>query len=173
MVKKGLILFFYLLTLTSLILNVKVSAQEQVSIPDDVQEYCIKYGEEYEIAPSLLMAICWQETRCRANLSNGGCKGMCQINERFHKDEMELLGLDNLYDAEQNIQLCAYIIKELSAENDDLYYVLMCYNCGSTRGKNLYYEGKYTKYAKQVSRISAEIEESIVDMSSLEGRDIR
>lgn len=143
-------LFFLTLCLISLIFPTNVSAKETVTIPDDVKEYCEKYAEEYDLSPYLLMSICWQETRCRANLENAGCKGMCQISERYHKGEMELLGLDDLFDAEQNIHLCAYIVKQLSDKNSDEYYILMCYNCGSGRGKKLYKQGVRTKYAKTV-----------------------
>lgn len=135
-----------------------VQAKEDIVIPEDVIEICEKYGTEYEISPEFLEAICWQETRCRAKLENAGCKGMCQINERFHKSEMELLGIDDLYDAEQNIHLCAYIIRQLANENDDPYYVLMCYNCGSSRGKRLFNQGKFTRYAKEVCENSALLE---------------
>lgn len=138
------------IALVCMFFSTNVSAKETITIPDDVREYCIKYAEEYELSPYLLMSICWQETRCRANLENAGCKGMCQISEKYHKSEMELLDLNDLFDAEQNIQLCAYIIKQLSDKNDDEYYILMCYNCGSSRGKKLYKQGIRTKYAKTV-----------------------
>lgn len=144
------ILFLCSIVLMSFLFSTKVSAKETVTIPEDVKAYCEKYAEEYDVSSYLLMSICWQETRCRANLENAGCKGMCQISEKYHKDEMELLGLDDLFDAEQNIQLCAYIVKQLSEKNKDEYYILMCYNCGSGRGKKLYKQGVRTKYAKTV-----------------------
>lgn len=156
--KKVMIYFLCTLSLICLMNTSKVYAKEEIVIPDVVRASCEKWGEEYEICPELLEAICWHETRCRSDLENGGCLGMCQINPKYHKAEMEMLGINNLYDFDQNIHLCAQIIKDLSQKNEDLYYVLMCYNCGSTRGAELFNEGKFTRYAKEVTEQSAELE---------------
>lgn len=147
--------------LTSITLSgVKVTElpHESIQIPVEVQESCEKWGEEYEICPELLEAMCWHETRCRPELENGGCVGITQINPKYHQKGMELLGVDDLLDYDQNIHLCAYTIRQYANENDDLYYVLMCWNSGSSRGKKLFDQGKFTKYAIEVSQESCEIE---------------
>lgn len=163
MLKKKIGYFFCLMFSFSLILSKQVQAEETISIPEDVRTYCEKYAEEYELEPSLLMAICWKETRCRSNLENAGCKGICQISERFHRSEMELLGIDDLFDTEQNIRLCAYMLEEFADKNSDVNYILMCYNSGSSRGKKLYNDGVVTKYAKSVVSIKDEIERTNAD----------
>lgn len=155
---KRTIRLFLFFCLVSLIFETASMAKEQILIPDDVVEICEKYGQEYEICPELLEAMCWHETRCRGNLTNGGCVGITQINPKYHKAEMELLGITDLTDNEQNIHLCAYIIKQFANEDEDLYYVLMKWNCGTTRAKKLWEQGKTTKYAKEVSEESATLE---------------
>ena len=104
----------FLCLLTSITLSgVKGTSQgEQIQIPIDIQESCEKWGNEYDICPELLEAMCWHETRCRAGLENAGCVGITQINPKFHKSGMELLGIDDLYDYDQNIHLCAYTIRQ-------------------------------------------------------------
>ena len=150
-------LFLCLLSLATLT-SIPKSKPESIVIPQEVQESCEHWGEEYEICPELLEAMCWHETRCRANLENGGCIGITQINPKYHKESMNLLGIDDLYDEDQNIQLCAYTIRQFADEEEDLYCVLMMWNSGSTKGKKLFNEGKYTSYAKKVSEEAHELE---------------
>ena len=133
-------------------------AKEQIKIPDEIQQSCEKYGEEYGICPELLEAICWHETRCRPELENAGCCGITQINPKFHKATMELLGVTDLTDYDQNIHVCAYTIAEYAKQEDDLYCVLMMWNCGSSRGRKLFYQDVFTKYAIEVSEESYTIE---------------
>lgn len=136
-----------------------VEAKETITIPDEVRESCEKWGEEYGICPELLEAMCWHETRCKAEATNGNCIGITQINPKFHKATMELLEVTDLTDYDQNIHVCAYTIAEYAKQENDLYCVLMMWNCGSSRGRQLFYKGVFTNYAREVSEESAELEE--------------
>ena len=60
-------------------------------ISEDAQEACVKYGEEYGICPELLMAMIELESSGRPDAESGGCKGLMQISDRWHKDRMERL----------------------------------------------------------------------------------
>ena len=71
---------------------------------------------------------------------------------------MDLLGVDDLLDYDQNIHVCAYTIAEYAKQEDDLYCVLMMWNCGSSRGRKLFYQDVFTKYAIEVSEESYTIE---------------
>ena len=152
-------LFLCLVILTSLNISIKLEAKEVIQIPDNVKASCEKWGEEYGICPEILEAVCWHETRCKAELENEGCVGITQINPKYHKASMELLGIDDLYDYDQNIHLCAYTLHEYSQQEEDLYYALMCWNSGSTRGKKLFEQGRFTKYAIQVAEESYTLEQ--------------
>ena len=66
--------------------------------------------------------------------------------------------------------MCAYIIKQLSLENEDLFYVLMCYNSGSSRGKRLFEKGYVTKYAIEVTENSAMLERLHEEERRTDGR---
>lgn len=155
--KRLILLMLTAITLTTCF-KVDAEAKEEIKIPQEVRESCEKWGEEYGICPELLEAMCWHETRCRSNLENGGCYGMTQINPKYHKDTMDLLGVDDLTDYDQNIQVCAYTIRQYANEEDDLYCVLMMWNCGYSRGRNLFYKDVFTSYAKEVSQESYELE---------------
>lgn len=151
-------LFLCVLSLVTLTTAPKTKPKEEVIIPIEIQESCEKWGEEYEICPEVLEAMCWQETRCRPELDNGSCYGITQINPNFHKATMEKLGVDDLYDYDQNIHVCAYTIRQYADETEDLYCVLMMWNSGSSRGKTLFEQGKYTSYAIEVSQTAHELE---------------
>ena len=151
-----------LLTLTTITLmtffKVDAQAKEVIKIPQEVIESCERWGEDYNVSPELLEAMCWHETRCRSNLENGGCYGMTQINPKYHSGTMKLLGVTDLTDYDQNIHVCAYTIAEYAKQEEDLYCVLMMWNSGSTKGKNLFEKGIFTKYAKEVSENAHELE---------------
>lgn len=152
-------LFFCLLTLICLVgIPIKANAKEDVVIPEDIQQFCIQYGEEYEICPTLLMAMCWHESRCNPNVGTT-YKGLTQINQKYFKGAMDLLGVTDLYDAESNIKVCAYTLSKYREDANDVYYVLMCWNSGSTRAKKLFNQGLVTRYAIKVDATSQLLQE--------------
>lgn len=145
--------------------ELKVQAKETISIPQEVKESCDKWGEEYGICSELLQALCWQESRCRADAKNGNCWGMCQINHKLFAKKMEEIGVTDLYDADQCIHLCADILFDYFEQGDEVYLVLMKYNCGASRGKQLFEQGIYTSYAKTVTA-NAQLLEQERDMNN-------
>lgn len=153
------ILFLCFIILISLeLFKIDAKAQETVTIPEDIQQFCIKYGEEYEICPTLLMAMCWHESRCKPNVGTT-YKGLTQINQKYFKGAMDLLGVTDLYDAESNIKVCAYTLSKYREDANDVYYVLMCWNSGSTRAKKLFNQGLVTRYAIKVDATSQLLQE--------------
>jgi soluble lytic murein transglycosylase-like protein len=45
-------------------------------------EACVKYGNEYDISPELLMAIIETESVGKANVQNGYCTGLMQVSSK-------------------------------------------------------------------------------------------
>lgn len=127
-------------------------------LSEEIQEACVKYGDEYGICPELLMAIIEHESSGKPEAQNGDCKGLMQINENYHANRMERLGVTDIYSVDGNIHLGADYLAELFSENDDLYIVLMCYNMGPGKAKKLYNQGKYSRYALSVSERSEQLE---------------
>lgn len=118
--------------------------------PDDVYQMCEEIVKPYHISPEFVQAICWAESRYMADADNGTCKGMMQINPKYHKERMERLGVTDLYDPYSNILVGTDYIAELFEETDDDYLVLMQYNMGNAKANQLYDDGKYTEYAEDV-----------------------
>ena len=121
-------------------------------------EFTEEIGQQYNICPELLQAIAERESSLRIYATNGTCKGLMQIREKWHRDRMERLGVTNIYDGYSNILLAADYLAELAQENGDLYYVLMRYNMKKSTADKLYEAGEYTDYAVEIAERAAELE---------------
>lgn len=134
------------------------AADNDTYLSEEIQEACVKYGEEYGICSELLMAIIEHESSGRPNAQNGDCKGLMQVNEIVHADRMEQLGVTDIYSVDGNVHLGTDYLMELFEEHGDIHLVLMSYNMGPSRAKELYEQGKYGKYALSVSARAEQLE---------------
>lgn len=123
-------------------------------ISEDAQEACVKYGEEYGICSELLMAMIERESSGRPDAENGGCKGLMQISDRWHKDRMGRLEVANIYDVEGNIHVGADYLAELFEKYEDVGIVLMVYH----GEKNAATKTELSDYADWILTRSAEME---------------
>ena len=64
----------------------------------------------------------------------------------------------SLKDIDGNIHVGTDYLVELFEEHGDIYLVLMSYNMGESKAKELYEQGKYSKYAISITQRSAELE---------------
>ncbi len=123
-------------------------------IPLEAQEACVKYGEEYGICSELLMAIIERESSGRPDAESGGCKGLMQISDRWHKDRMERLEVTDIYDVDGNIHVGADYLAELFGKYEDVGTVLMVYH----GEKNAATKTELSSYADWILTRSAELE---------------
>lgn len=140
-------------------LSIPVQAQTNVDeeTPLEVQIACNKYGAQYDICPELLEAICYHESRYLPDVYNGTCKGIMQINEPYHLDRMERLGVTDIYDLESNILLGTDYLAELFALYKDVGVVLSVYH-GESKAVERASEGKLSKYVKRILSKAEELE---------------
>lgn len=123
-------------------------------IPAEAQEACVKYGDEYGICPELLMAMIERESSGRPDVESGGCKGLMQISDRWHKDRMERLEVTDIYDVDGNIHVGADYLAELFEKYEDVGIVLMDYH----GEKNAATKTELSDYADWILTRSAELE---------------
>lgn len=123
-------------------------------IPLEAQEACVKYGEEYGICSELLMAIIERESSGRPDAESGGCKGLMQISDRWHKDRMERLKVTDIYDVDGNIHVGADYLAELFGKHEDVGIVLMVYH----GEKDAATKTELSDYADWILTRSAELE---------------
>lgn len=106
----------------------QASAMEEA----EVEELSIRAGEEFGICPELLQAVAWKESSYREDAQNGGCTGLMQVSEYWHRERMQRLGVADLYDPEGNMRVAADYLAELFEQFEDTGMVLMVYNGDST-----------------------------------------
>ena len=109
-----------------------------VDITDEVIQASERYGEEYGICPEILEALAWRESRCRADVKNGSCIGVAQINAKVHKDRIQELDVDNIYDVDGNIKVACDYLSDLEAENHNIAKSLDDYNGNGKNGRSNY-----------------------------------
>ncbi len=151
---------FLLLTVAFFTRTIKLDAADQCQdtwISQEYQTYCEEIGEKYAIAPEMLEAMIEQESSGQPQVYNGNCKGLMQINEPYHRDRMERLGVTDIYDPYGNIQVAADYLQELFQEYQDMGTVLMVYN-GSSNAVELGENGTYTEYASGIMSRAAALE---------------
>lgn len=119
--------------------------------------YIKEISAEYGICQELVIAIVEHESSGNAAAINGGCKGLMQIYEKYHKDRMKRLGVTDLCDPYSNILVGVDYLRELFEEYEDLPMVLMAYN-GSSDAEYRWESGNYTDYAKSIMARSEEFE---------------
>lgn len=127
-------------------------------IPKEIEEACIKYGEAYNICPELLEAICYEESRYKADVTGGSCKGLMQINVPYQKHRITKLHVTDIYDIDSNIHVGADLLAELFNDySEDAGTVLMLYHGEKDAMKNGK-DGKYSDYAQKVLDRAEELE---------------
>ena len=157
-VKKYIAAAVLIVSLVIPALNVEAAASTKTISEELLIEYTEEIGQQYGICPELLQAMAERESSLRIYATNGTCKGLMQISEKWHRDRMERLGVTDIYDAYGNILLAADYLVELAEENDDLYYILMRYNMKKSTADRLYEAGEYSAYAVGIVERSAELE---------------
>ena len=123
---------YLLLVIALLVPSMTVQARTYVDdeTPVEIQIYCNKYGEQYNICPELLEAICYRESRYDASVEDatGSCIGLMQIKASCHRARMKRLGVSDLHDIETNIQVGADYLAELFDDYEDVGVVLTVYH---------------------------------------------
>ena len=142
-----------------MLFNLPVMAQTNVDeeTPLEVQIACNKYGEQYDICPELIEAICYNESRYIPDISYGTCRGIMQINEPYHKDRMERLGVSDIYDLEGNILVGTDYLAELFATYNDVGIVLSVYH-GEAKAVERAKNGNLSGYVKKILKKSEQLE---------------
>jgi len=135
----------------------KYLSENHVYVPIEIEGVCEVYGKKYNIAPELLEAIIWKESRFTQYAVNasGTCKGLMQIHTGSHKKRMERLGVTDIFDVTSNIIVGADYLSELLQEND-LETAIMLYN----GDKRAYEEGYTSSYVRKILEVSQALERS-------------
>lgn len=135
---------------------------ESIDVPQEVVEISEELGEQYDICPELIQAICWRESRFTADATGGDCVGIMQINPKFFRDRMDRLSVTDLYDVEQNMTVATDYLADLFEEHEDAAAVLMIYH-GEDDVEEKLRKGKISSYAWEILEVSERLEKEKED----------
>lgn len=133
-----------------------------VPLSDALQAYIFALCEDYGIAPALVLAVIYHESRYQENAigDDGDSLGLMQIKEHYHRERMERLGCTDLLNPYDNVTVGIDLLAELSDRYDTAGKVLTVYNAGARGAEEKYFsQGIYASgYAERVIDTWAEIE---------------
>jgi soluble lytic murein transglycosylase-like protein len=137
-----------------------------IGLDDDIQRYITAEAEARQIDPALVMAIIQIESNCDPDKlgDEGNSVGLMQIQPIWHLDRIAALGVDDLRDPYQNIDLGIDYLAELYATGHDTAWVLMAYNGGQAYATKMVQAGAVSNYAAQVMELAEELTESALVM---------
>ena len=143
-------------------IGAKVYAEtKETYISDEYVMYAEEIGEQYNIAPELIIAIIERESSGRWNvISEDGAVGLMQIIPKYHTDRMDRLGVTDIFNPYNNILVGVDYLSELADKYYDLPTVLMCYNMGEYGNAiELAENGDWSDYAKDIMKRSQILQE--------------
>lgn len=131
-----------------------------IPLEDGLQTYIFEQAEERDVDPAIVIAIIKRESNfdTLAVGDEGNSLGLMQIQPRWSIDRMKELECDNLLDPYQNVKVGIDILADLMEEEEPLEWVLMAYNGGNSYADRLAGEGRVSEYAKDVIKMSEELE---------------
>lgn len=141
-------------------------ATEKAYIPIDIpmdaelQEWIYTYCNEQKISPAIVIAIIDRESDFSANAvgDDGESFGLMQIYQSCHTDRIERLGVADLLEPKQNIQVGVDYLLELFEENPEPAWVLNAYNGGRAYANRKLSAGEETEYSVDILDRAAVIE---------------
>ena len=142
---------------SSMFMAVTADAAEPVEVPEEIREISEELGQAYNICPELIQAVCWRESRFKADAENGGCVGIMQVAPKWHRDRMEKLGVTDILDPRQNMTVAVDYLSELVKDEEDMEEVLMRYH-GESRINERLEAGEMSSYVESILTLSAELE---------------
>ena len=136
---------------------IRYLSENKVDVPPEIEALCIEIGKDNGICPELLTAICWKESRFQPDVVNasGTCHGIAQIHRGSHRARMERLGVTDLYDPKENLQVCADYLAELFEKYEDPETVLEYYNGDTTAAAD---PTRTSAYAQKILNVSNALE---------------
>ena len=127
-------------------------------IEPQYQVWCYELGSEYDVPAELLIALIESESSGNPDAQNGNCKGLCQVNQKWHTDRMEYLDVEDITDPYGNILVAVDYLNEIRWDvGEDWAYVLDIYN-GNSKAKFYSDNGIVSTYANKILDRATEIE---------------
>lgn len=128
-----------------------LSEEEQIDLY--VEDIC----KQYNFDPYLVKSVIWHESRYDPKAKNTTHLGLMQVSTIWHSERADRLGVEDFYDPYGNILLGVDYLSEIANRYEDIRLVLMTYNMGDKRAKELFNEGEISWYATSVLERAEEL----------------
>jgi hypothetical protein len=133
-----------------------------VPLSEEIQLHVFAECEKYNIAPNLIFAIMWRESRFdEYAVSPHGAIGLMQVAPQWHWDRMERLGCHDLYNPYQNITVGIDYVAELKEENDDVIWVILAYRHGRDTATEMFEDNILTWYVVDILEKASELQREV------------
>lgn len=124
-----------------------------VPLDFEFQSFIIQLCEEHHIDPAVVIAMIDTESGFNADAvgDSGNSLGLMQIQQRFHLDRMDKLGVTNLRDPYQNVTVGVdYLHELLEYYGGNIDKALIAYNAGQVGAYNYYFsQGIFSNHYSQ------------------------
>lgn len=123
-----------------------------VPLEHELQDHIFAVCEKYGIDPALVVAIIQKESMFDIDAigDRGRAQGLMQVQERWHFDRIEELGVTDLLDPYQNVTVGISYLDELFDMGGSVEWVLMAYNGGPVYANKKVEAGVITEYVEVV-----------------------
>ena len=127
-----------------------------VPLSEELQNHIFELCDLYEIEPIIVFAVIGKESMYDADVigDNGRAFGLMQVQPRWHEDRIESLGVSDLLDPYQNVQVGIDYLAELFARGNSVEWTLMAYNGGFAHADWHANRGTVSEYVEDVWSIS-------------------
>lgn len=105
-----------------------------VPLDEDLQDHIFALCESRGIDPAIVIAMIGKESTYNKDAvgDSGNSQGLMQIQPRFHMARIEKLGVTNLFDPYQNVEVGIDLLDELYSKGKSIEWTLMAYNGGAS-----------------------------------------
>lgn len=118
--------------------------RDDVPLPYEIQDFLHTACDEAGVPYALALAVIQRETEFRNVIGDDGAsKGYMQVQERWHRERMERLGVTDLMDPFGNFRVGCDFLAELIDQYESVDIAVTVYNWG-------HYPGRITKYGESV-----------------------
>lgn len=140
-----------------------------VPLSHNLQDHIFNLCEEYGIAPEVIVAMIERESNYDDGAvgDNGKSAGLMQIQEHYHYDRIERLGVTDLFDPFENVQVGIDFLASLIKRNGgNLEMALIAYNAGQNGAETNYFsKGIYSNaYSQKVLKTAQILKEGMIEM---------
>lgn len=148
-----------------------ISTKKYFDVPlsHNLQDHIFNLCEEYGIAPEIIVAMIERESNYDDGAvgDNGESVGLMQIQEHNHYDRIERLGVTNLFDPFENVEVgIDFFAQCITRNGGNVEMALMSYNAGQKGAETNYFsKGIYSNaYSQKVLEKAQILKEGMIEM---------